>query len=71
MYNIQSIVMEYKWIVLVMVPEHESENHDTCAALPPRGESGSFLHAQMLSEKKREMTEIGAIFSLFPPGLLK
>ena len=42
MYNIQSIVMEYKWIVLVMAPEHESENHDTCTALPPRGESGLF-----------------------------
>lgn len=42
MYNIQSIVMEYKWIVLAMAPEHESEKCDGCTAPPPTGESGLF-----------------------------
>lgn len=42
MYNIQSIVMEYKWIALVMAPKHESENSGTCTASPPRGKSEPF-----------------------------
>lgn len=60
MYNIQSIVMEYKWIVLVMAPEHESENHDICTAVKPGRKVGSFPHVQMLLEK-RNGCETGAI----------
>lgn len=43
MYNVQSIVMDYKWIVLVMAPKRESENRGTRTTLTPGGESGSFL----------------------------
>lgn len=32
-----------------------------------QGKVGFFLRGQMLSEKKREMAELGAIFSLFLP----
>lgn len=67
MYNFQSIVMEYKWIVLVMAPEHESETAARVQHCRLEGRDGSFLRVQMLSEKKNDC-EIGVIFSPFLPG---
>lgn len=55
MYNIQSIVMEYKWIALVMAPKHESENSGTCTASPPRRESKTFPTCSDAFRKEKEL----------------
>lgn len=58
MYNIQSIVMEYTWIVLVIDPNHKSENLEVAACGQPcrlEGKVGFSLQVQLLSERKREM----------------
>lgn len=67
MYNIQSIVMEYKWIVLATAPEHESENCDGCTAPPPTGESGLFSSGSdaFRKEKRNKWLSLGPFLVFF------
>lgn len=65
MYNIQSIVMEYKRRGLVMAPKHESETMAHVQRCRPEGRGSLFLRIRILLEKRYGLRLTGATFIPF------